>query len=474
MSNRTISRKIGLFVLCIFAMLAFGRNIFAQKAVGYYAYWYKWAYPADKIDYKNLTHINHSFISPEKDGSLLIPDSLIYPELIQNAHNAGVKVLISVGGADSATTAAFTEMSSNPDIRTKFVNNLFDFVIQNNYDGVDIDWEFPADEIEKNVLTTLIAEIRQAFSVVNKVMYLTVAVTPNDFYGKYYDYDNFIGNVDWVNLMVYNIHGSWSTHAGHNAPLFMNPNDPDNVGSVDEGFNYLNVVRKVPKEKIVLGVPFFGKEFYASGLFASQTDTVTDLIYSDIYPLLNNPDWDYFWDNVSEVPYLLNKDRTKFVTFDDTTSIRLKCEYVKNKNLAGIMIWALGYDYVNGESQLLKTVGASLGLTTGVEISEHKREIPYEYKLYDNYPNPFNPSTTISYTIPNVETGHAVSVQLKVYDVLGREVATLVNEIQRAGSYTVVFNGQQTNDNGQLSSGIYFYRLTTKEFSETKKMILIK
>jgi len=93
-----------------------------------------------------------------------------------------------------------------------------------------------------------------------------------------------------------------------------------------------------------------------------------------------------------------------------------------------------------------------------------------KYKLLQNYPNPFNPSTTIRYTIPNVTLSRVEGsrVQLKVYDVLGTEVATLVNEEKPAGSYEVIFNASQ------LSSGIYFYKLQAGALVETKKMILMK
>ncbi|MCW8817296.1 MAG: T9SS type A sorting domain-containing protein [Ignavibacteriaceae bacterium] len=89
--------------------------------------------------------------------------------------------------------------------------------------------------------------------------------------------------------------------------------------------------------------------------------------------------------------------------------------------------------------------------------------LPNEYALEQNYPNPFNPSTTIKYSVPNAE-----NVQLKVYDVIGNEVATLVNETKSPGSYEVPFNASQ------LSSGVYIYSIRAGNFVETKKMILMK
>ena len=85
------------------------------------------------------------------------------------------------------------------------------------------------------------------------------------------------------------------------------------------------------------------------------------------------------------------------------------------------------------------------------------------FTLNQNYPNPFNPSTKIKYTIPNVG-----NVRLNVFNVLGKEIATLVNEEKSAGKYEVEFNA------ANLPSGIYFYQLQSGSFVETKKMILLK
>lgn len=94
---------------------------------------------------------------------------------------------------------------------------------------------------------------------------------------------------------------------------------------------------------------------------------------------------------------------------------------------------------------------------------------PTEFILYQNYPNPFNPKTTIKFTIPDVVVGTELALSvLKVYDTLGKEVATLVNNYRPAGTYEVEFDGTR------LSSGVYFYRLIVGDFIKTKSMILIK
>jgi hypothetical protein len=93
---------------------------------------------------------------------------------------------------------------------------------------------------------------------------------------------------------------------------------------------------------------------------------------------------------------------------------------------------------------------------------------PNSFLLSQNYPNPFNPSTKIKFEIPGQARNDNVLVTLKVYDVLGNRVTTLVNEYKSAGSYNVEFNATE------LPSGIYFYQLRAGEYVETKKMILLK
>ena len=116
-----------------------------------------------------------------------------------------------------------------------------------------------------------------------------------------------------------------------------------------------------------------------------------------------------------------------------------------------------------------------------VDVKEEKNYMPQEFSLSQNFPNPFNPSTTIKFSIPAVGTQHAVSLQLKVYDLLGREIATLVNEEKAPGNYEVTFNGESRLGES-LPSGVYFYRLQARNyslgaeqgFSATKKMIYLK
>ena len=104
-----------------------------------------------------------------------------------------------------------------------------------------------------------------------------------------------------------------------------------------------------------------------------------------------------------------------------------------------------------------------ISVVTATDVKNNS--IPAEYLLEQNYPNPFNPSTLIKYSIAETE-----NVTLKIYDMLGNEIKTLVNEVKQPGKYISEFSSQNLN----LASGIYFYKLQTEKFSSTKKMLLLK
>lgn len=116
---------------------------------------------------------------------------------------------------------------------------------------------------------------------------------------------------------------------------------------------------------------------------------------------------------------------------------------------------------ITGSGQIIGS-GTICGNPTDVE-TEDQISLPKDFALAQNYPNPFNPSTIIEYQLPKVS-----NVNLKVYDILGNEIVTLVNENKAAGVYEIEF------DASRLSSGIYFYQLITDNFSNIKKMTLIK
>jgi hypothetical protein len=134
----------------------------------------------------------------------------------------------------------------------------------------------------------------------------------------------------------------------------------------------------------------------------------------------------------------------------------------KNTEMEGDWILSISDDF-SGISGTLTGWSLTFVYESTVSIHNQTGSIPTEYKLFQNYPNPFNPTTRIKFQILKSEF-----VKLEIYDLLGKRVASLINEKCAPGNYEIPY------DAGNLSSGIYFYRLTTDNFTETKRMILLK
>ena len=264
--------------------------------------------------------------------------------------------------------------------------------------------------------------------------------------------------------MTYDFFGSWVKKAGHNSPLYP-PAQNDN-GSVQAGMWYLNRTRNVPKEKILIGIPFYGRGCNAKGYNMPNTGGNVEYYYSQIVSLIGNG-WTYHWDNAANVPYLTNSDNTQLITFDDTVSIGDKCGWIIDEDYLGGMIWALGQDEYNNKQVLLTTVGKYLIDSTATAIKKTV-EVPQDFIVCKNYPNPFNPVTNIEFNLP-----YRARVTIDVYNAAGEIVSRLINNQSNAGKKTVRF------DASGFASGVYFYNLKIysndmgfKNF--TGKMILLK
>jgi hypothetical protein len=126
--------------------------------------------------------------------------------------------------------------------------------------------------------------------------------------------------------------------------------------------------------------------------------------------------------------------------------------------------------YVTGKSVPLGRLSFSYHSNIITSVNQKDNQAPSKFSLSQNFPNPFNPSTEINYSIPQYGF-----VTLKVYNLLGQEVTTLVNKEQKAGDYTVNFNAANLPTGRQgLASGVYMYRIQSGNLSLTKKMILLR
>ncbi|MCG3156016.1 MAG: hypothetical protein DKINENOH_02624 [bacterium] len=443
-------------LVALLALAGLPVNLSAQvRVVGYYPAWMKTKLPAARMQFQYLTHLNHAFAWPLADGSIASYAELNHPELIQETHRAGKKILIALGGWGQSD--GFAAMSADSAARARFIGNLVDFCASRGYDGADFDWEFPRNATERANLTRLIKEVRQAFVAADKGWLLTMVAVTSNWSGQWHDYAALAREVDWFNLMAYDFHGSWTNHAGHNAPLFAPASEYD--GSAHQGILYLRDQRGVPKEKIHLGVPFYGREFNATRLYGPSTGG-TDVEYGAI-PARLNAGWEYFWDDVAKVPYLLNTGRTKFLTFDDSVSLRHKCEYIKQNRLGGAMIWALGQDVFNNTQPLLEAMGRALN--PGVAVAASTPATLEKFELFQNYPNPFNPATTIVFSL-----AADAAVKLTIYSLTGEQIAVLVDGLVTRGRHAFTWEAVGH------PSGVYFVQLEVAGAIAAEKMTLVR
>ncbi|MGB5530147.1 MAG: YCF48-related protein, partial [Ignavibacteriaceae bacterium] len=194
-----------------------------------------------------------------------------------------------------------------------------------------------------------------------------------------------------------------------------------------------------------------------TGAIAKTTDSGSNWIST----MFTNPLWsiDFPISSASQVGYAVGSEGTILKTYDAGGNWQQQQSGTILK-LNKVHFLDLDFGFAVGENGLI------LKTTTGGEpvtkVDESTLTVN-EFKLEQNYPNPFNPSTSLQYAISNRQF-----VSLKVYDVLGNEIATLVNEEKERGVYSVTF------DASNLASGLYLYRIQAGSFTKTKKMILIK
>ena len=185
--------------------------------------------------------------------------------------------------------------------------------------------------------------------------------------------------LDFFNVMTYDYNGAWNKTTGHNAPLYANPNDPSAVGSkynVDYTIQtYLN--EGVPADKIVLGAPAYGRTWTgvgsdSNGLFQSATGAgegtwekgVID--YNDLYnKVQTDSNYQVYWDDASQVPYVYNAQEKFFSTYENTESMSLKLDYIKENNLGGTFFWEASSDIrdSNDPNSLIGLAASELGVT---------------------------------------------------------------------------------------------------------------
>ena len=428
-----------------------------KLVVGYYPDWNRTLLPPSAIPYQSLTHILHAFLLPAADGTVPGMSGFAYADLVQTAHLHNVKVLVSLGGWGGS--GGFSSMCADTAARRRFVAAMTSFCASSGYDGVDIDWEYPADATDRNNFRILVSELRQSLNSLTPHRFISIAAPSTGWSGQWFDVAGMLNDLDWIGMMTYDFYGSWTAKAGPNAALY-GSFSTNSEGWVDYSATYY-LGRGVSQEKLLIGIPLYGWVFNASSLYGTSTGA-TQASYASIIPRLQQG-WTRYWDDVGSVPYMINGAGTQLISYDDSLSVATKCAYVVNKGLGGAIIWALGQDKLGNRQPIMEVIGAGLRPTTSVDTHNGAGAGPASLALLQNYPNPFNGQTRIRYRMPE-----AGDVRLTLCDVLGHELHVLVHNTQPAGDYEIVLSSDA------LPSGVYFIRLAWRSFVATRVCVVLR
>lgn len=296
--------------------------------------------------------------------------------------NPDLKVLISVGGWTWSKN--FSDASLTKNSRKVFIDSVMAFIGRYQLDGLDIDWEYPGmmgdhnkfRPEDKQNYTRLIRELRRRFDheekTTHKRLALSIATGASDEVLRHTEMHKVQKYLDTVNLMAYDYYEPDSDKiTGNHAPLFSDPADPKHV-SADVSVRHY-IAARVPARKIVLGVPFYGHVWsdvadVNHGLFQpGKAPSNAFSSYGHVSTHMLDQGFERYWDEAASVPYLYSSKERVFVSFEDPESLTLKCRYVLEHKLGGVMFWDYSGD---AEGTLLRTINAKLYGTSAKNAAE--------------------------------------------------------------------------------------------------------
>ncbi len=387
-----MTNKHFLFVVIIFSFLVSVQSgTLAQETVyrivGYYTSWsiYSAEYFVTDIPAEQLTHINYAFMNISDAGTCVLgdsyadvefrypddPDGLAYYGNIRQLHllrtiNPDIKIMMSIGGVTWSNK--FSDVALTPQSRQLFVNSCIQLMNQYEFDGIDVDWEFPvlgrqAGRAEdKENFTHLLAEFHQQLQIEGathkRQYFLSIAAPAISHFYSNIDIEHIHPYLDWINLMGYGYAGNWTDTTNHDSGLYASISDPNAaLGRNTNTAVHVYLAAGVPAEKIVLGVPFYGRGWTGvsvenNGLYQIFEGLPQGSIGSGFFPYhdlvdFTSQDYTRYWDIQSQSAWLYNPSLRITISYEDPQALRAKAQYVKMMQLGGMMLWELSYDTHN-------------------------------------------------------------------------------------------------------------------------------
>ncbi|XP_016840266.1 mucin-5AC isoform X1 [Nasonia vitripennis] len=358
-----------------------------KRVVCYYTNWSVYRPGTAKFSPQNInpylcTHLIYAFGGFTKDNTLKPFDK--YQDIDKGGYakftglktyNKDLKTLLAIGGWNEASSR-FSPMVADPHKRRKFVKNVVKFLRQNHFDGLDLDWEYPAfrdggKPKDRENYASFVQELREEFEKeASKTgrprLLLTMAVPAGiEYIDKGYDIPKLDEYLDFINLLSYDYHSAYEPAVNHHAPLRPieedNEYNYDNELTIDYTINHLIKSGATPG-KIVVGIPTYGRSYTLFNEDATDLGSPADgpgaegdatrekgyLAYYEICKSVQKDDWIVEKPNPKAMgPYAYKENQ--WVGYDDEDIVREKAKYVNQKKLGGIMFWSIDNDDFRGE-----------------------------------------------------------------------------------------------------------------------------
>jgi hypothetical protein len=418
-----------------------------HHVLGFHPYWMGTNYLA--YDWSTLHTVVFFGLELDAAGGISNAHGWPWTQLVQHAHDHGARVLVAATQFSSTDLATLLGSAT---YRSTAVANLVNAMLQGKADGLCLDFE-AIPGTRKQQYVDFADELRDAMDI-SLPQSVLIITTPAVDWNNAYDYDELAARSDYLMLMAYDYHWSGSTTSGPVAPL-------SGWGTYNVSWSIQDhLVWGAPPRKLLLGVPYYGYRWgtTSADAGASTATTGTALTYGNVQPLL--PQQEELWDASSQTPWLRVQDPDWQQTwFDDASSLGAKYTTVLNEDLAGVGIWALGYD--DPYTALWNALHDAFDQVTSDRSDAFA---PNASPLRVLSRNPFSTEVTLRLVLlPQTEvrqdperTSHLV----RIFDSRGRLVQTLRPLVVWSTSAQFIWDGRSRHGTMTVP-GIYFARADT-------------